>query len=173
VGERVVIRRNNFAQSNLSVVEVQAGSSSIFPFIVGNKFNMDKILKVLIALERFSDLFPPFPELPPGPQPLPRIRLSLDDTPKPLASLGITAKVGKVSVEGGKLISKGEARFVEIAAEKATVTLEREPKQLHALALQTVIPQNAKKGQKFVLKVSQRNQAGETVGGATVVYVVT
>jgi hypothetical protein len=45
--------------------------------------------------------------------------------------------------------------------------------ELYAFALKASIPLNSERLQRYVLKVSQINQVGKTVGGATVVYAVT
>jgi len=50
--------------------------------------------------------------------------------------------------------------------------MEKQPAQLYPLALQTTIPANAQKGNQYMIKVSQRNEKEETVGGASVIYVV-
>ena len=81
-------------------------------------------------------------------------------------------KIGKVSVEGGEVIVRDDKRFVEIREQIAVVRLEKRPYQLYPLALQTSIPATAHTGQQYMIRVSQRNEKEETVGGATVIYVV-
>jgi hypothetical protein len=76
-----------------------------------------------------------------------------------------------VSVRGGEVVVRGGRQFVDIRAESALIRVEKEPNQLYPLALQTTIPANADKGEVFQVDVAQRNESGETVGGATVVYV--
>ncbi|MEA2173598.1 MAG: serine protease [Blastocatellia bacterium] len=82
------------------------------------------------------------------------------------------SKIGKVSVKGGEVIIRDGKRFAEIREQIAIVTMEKQPTQIYPLALQTTIPANAGAGEEYMIKVAQRNQKEETVGGATVVYYV-
>ena len=47
-GGELVVRRNNLAQRNLTVIDVLAGSTIAFPFIAGHKKNREKALQVFI-----------------------------------------------------------------------------------------------------------------------------
>lgn len=64
-GDPITTRLNNLAQRNLSVIDVLAGASAAFPFITGNRFNLERSMTLVIDRSR----------LPAG-QPL---LLSLDD----------------------------------------------------------------------------------------------
>ncbi len=67
---------------------------------------------------------------------------------------------------------QGDKRFVEIREQIAIIRMEKQPRQLYPVALQTSIPANAQKGQQYMVRVAQRNEKEETVGGATVIYFV-
>ncbi|MEH7473090.1 S8 family serine peptidase [Priestia megaterium] len=83
-----------------------------------------------------------------------------------------TPKIKRVSVEGGEVILRNNKRFVEIKENFTFIQLEKQPNQLYPLSLQTTIPTNSEKGKQYTIKVSQRNQNKETVGGATVTYLI-
>jgi hypothetical protein len=60
VGSGVIVRRNNIAQRNLSVVNYLAGSSYSFPFIAGNQQNNETVMELLIDRSKIPndmDLF--------------------------------------------------------------------------------------------------------------------
>jgi hypothetical protein len=83
-----------------------------------------------------------------------------------------SVKIGKVSVRGGVVTIRDDKRYVEIRENVAVLRMEKQPNQLYPFTLQTSIPANAQKGQQYIINIGQRNQREETVGGATVVYVV-
>jgi hypothetical protein len=203
-GGGIVVRRNNFAQRNLSVIDVLAGASASFPFIAGNVRNFErameimidrsslpKDMRVLLSLDEDGSAFPRVDFVQPFVQPtdccdrgtifLERTRIettlgccrgiltlekgSRFDCP-PLR------KIGKVSVEGGMVTLQGDRRFVEFKEQIAVIRIEKLPGQQFPLALQTSIPLNARRGQQFMVRISQRNEKAETVGGATACYYV-
>jgi hypothetical protein len=82
------------------------------------------------------------------------------------------AGIGKISVQGGEVILRNGKRYVEIRDAIAIVQMEKQPYQIYPFSLRTTIPAGAASGQQFFIKVSQQNQKGETVGGASVMYVV-
>ncbi len=82
-----------------------------------------------------------------------------------------SVKLGRVSVEGGDVIVRGEKRYVEVKGSQALVHLEKAPNALYPLSLQAVIPAAAAAGEQFLIQVAQQNSAGTTVGGAAMVYV--
>lgn len=75
-------------------------------------------------------------------------------------------------IEGGHEISEGNEHMVEIENETAIVTLRKDAEQMYPLSLRLAIPEKAKKGEQFLLRVSQKDAKGTIVGGATAVYVV-
>lgn len=203
-GGGIVVRRNNLAQRNLSVIDVLASASATFPFLAGNRQNAERVMQVLVDRSRLpkdmrlllsidddSGAFPRVDLLGPSFMPdnhgdggilfLERTRIetvlgccrgvltlekgSRFDCPP-------SVKIGKVSVKGGVLILQGDKRFVEVRDATAVVRMEKQPGQLYPLALQTTIPANAQKGNQYMIKVSQRNEKEETVGGASVIYIV-
>jgi hypothetical protein len=77
-----------------------------------------------------------------------------------------------VSVTGGEVLLKGNRRVVEIRSPQAIITLEKLPGRLYPLALQTMIPADARREQAYMVAVSQRGKDGQAIGGAGVAYVV-
>lgn len=84
-----------------------------------------------------------------------------------------SARIGKLDIiKGGVVILHDDKRFVEVREDIAMIRMEKQPNQLAPLALQTSIPAFAQKKQQYMISVAQRNEKEETVGGATVIYVV-
>ena len=77
-----------------------------------------------------------------------------------------------VAVKGGELIMRGGKRFVEIREQKTVIQLEKQAGQMYPFSVRFDIPPTAKKGEDLQLVVSQQNAKGETIGGATAIYMV-
>lgn len=58
VGDPITARRNNLAQRNLSVIDVLAGAVAKFPFIAGNRFNLERTMSVKIDRSRLPAAMP-------------------------------------------------------------------------------------------------------------------
>lgn len=54
----VVVRKNNFAQRNLSVIDVFASASFSFPFIAGNLFDAERVMSIVIDRSRLPKAMP-------------------------------------------------------------------------------------------------------------------
>lgn len=54
----IVVRKNNFAQRNLSVIDVFASASFSFPFIAGNLFNAEHLMSIVIDRSRLPKAMP-------------------------------------------------------------------------------------------------------------------
>lgn len=195
-----VVRRNNLAQRNLSVIDVLSNTSVAFPLLAGNRYNTERFMDIVVD----RSLIPK--EM--------KVLLSLDDDGKAFPRVDLTptvstqdnngvvflektriettfcdyrgvltlergsrfdcvgsSKIGNVRVEGGEIILRNNKRFVEIKESIVVIRMEKQPNQLYPLALHTQIPANTEKEQQYVMKISQKNEKQETVGGATVVYV--
>jgi hypothetical protein len=203
-GGNLVVRRNNLAQRNLSVIDVLAGATATFAFVAGNRENSEQLMEILVDRSKLPKSM--------------KLLLSLDDDGRafPLvdfaptdisimdnnggkivflertkieATLGCCrgiltiekgsrfdclqlAKIGKVRVKGGEVILRNDKRFVEVKDDVAVVTMEKQPNQIYPFSLQTSMPADAKKDQQFAIRVSQRDQNGTVVGGATVIYMI-
>lgn len=83
-----------------------------------------------------------------------------------------TKKLGRVTVQGGEVILRGEKRFVEVKEQVVTVKIEKSPNAIFPLSLQTTIPAGASKDDQFLIQVAQQNEQGVLVGGAAMVYSV-
>lgn len=196
VGGSIVVRRNNLAQRNLTVVDVTAGASLTFPFLVGHLEDVDRFVEIvidrrvlpkdmpiLLALDDDARAFPRVELKPPNWRTdsvvfLDRTRLELTVgschsvlTLEKGSRLDYPQSVALVKeIKGGEVVLRDGKRFVDIKEPTATVSLEKHPHQVHPFSLQTSIPSHAEKGEQYMLKVFQRNQRGHVVGGATVVY---
>ncbi len=80
--------------------------------------------------------------------------------------------VGVIDIKGGELIIRGGKRYVEIREQKTIVRLEKQAGQMYPLSVHFDVPPTATKGEDMQLVVSQQNGRGETVGGATAIYMI-
>jgi hypothetical protein len=203
-GGNLVVRRNNFAQRNLSVVDAVAGAAVTFPILAGNLQNEERIMEVLIDRSRLPRNMQLFLSIDDEGKAFPLVNLK----PIPIApaeykdesviflertrietTLGCcrgiltlekgsrfdcipSVRIGKVSVKGGEVIMRNNKRFVEIRDDIAVVRMEKQPNQIYPLALNTTIPLEARSGQQYTIRLAQRNERTEVVGGATVIYYV-
>jgi subtilisin family serine protease len=201
-GGDLVVRRNNIAQRNLSVIDVLASASVTFPFLAGNFHNPDRFMEILVDRSRIPRAMPlllgleddsrafPLVDLKPTMAPVEREERGMVflERTKIEAMLGCCRgvltlekgsrfdcppdiRIGNLKVRGGEVILRDGKRFVEIRDETTIVRVEKQPNRLYPFALHTSIPAGVEKGQPFLISVAQRNERGETVGGATVVYV--
>lgn len=81
-------------------------------------------------------------------------------------------KLGKVTVNGGDVILRGDKRYVEVKESVVTVQMEKSPNSIYPLSLRTTLPATAEKDEQFFIQVAQQNAQGTTVGGATMVYLI-
>lgn len=51
-GTPITTRRNNLAQRNLSVIDVLAGAAASFPFIAGSRYNLERVMTLVIDRAR-------------------------------------------------------------------------------------------------------------------------
>jgi hypothetical protein len=205
-GDGLAFRRNNLAQRNVSVVELDKAHLPrpvIFPFIAGNLQNASRSIEILLDRTRLPKTLP--------------LQLALDDDGRafPLVDMRPTTpvfeqneadivflertmiegtfsgrrgvltlgkgsrfacspkkKIGDVIVQGGTVSLRDNKRFVEICQDLAVIRLEKQPNQQCPLALHSTIPAEARIGDSFAIKIMQRDDRGQMVGGATVVYIV-
>lgn len=178
-----VTRLNNLAQRNVSVVQVRSGKSVSFNFVAGNIQKMNTVAEILIERGWLHDIAVPLPHDAPAPLPLPRVLLALDDAHERFPHTHITGRVGEVLAVNGEMARTGfddkllgadrsrRRRSLEVE-EKAMVRFESSPGKLLPLSLQISIPEDAMKGSRYRLRVLQKNEYGEVIGGATVIYLV-
>ena len=200
-GGGLVVRRNNLAQRNLSVIDVLSATTLAFPFLAGNLFNSEHTMEILVDRSRLPMAIP--------------LYLGLDEDGKAFPQVDLTAKtpgdeqmegglvfiertrveamlgccrgiltlekgsrfdcpsatgIGEVSVKGGEVIIRGGKRLVEVREEQAVIRVEKQPNQLHPMALRLEVPREAQGGEEYLVSVAQRNEAGQTVGGASALY---
>ncbi len=206
IGGAVVVRRNNLAQRNLTVVNLVAPFLRLikFPFVAGNRFNSERFMEIVVdaqglprgtklrlSLDEDGTAFPRVDFTPPALSPdklgdgdivfLERTRiettlgcwrgiLTLEKGSR-FACLH-SRKLGKVTVEEGVLNIDGDSRFVVIERSIAVVRVDKQPNQIYPLALEISLPADVKKNQSLMIKVAQRNEKHQVVGGAGVVYTI-
>jgi hypothetical protein len=151
------------AQRNLSVIEVQAGTTNTFPILAGHKNNAEDVMDIVVERGGLPEASGP--------------SLGLDaseEIPSGIVVPGIgrIGRIGRVSAVGGSVVELAGKRYVKAEAPRTIIRMQKRPKELYVFALKTGVPSNSERGQRYMIRVSQRNSAGETVGGATVVYVV-
>jgi hypothetical protein len=203
-GGGLVVRRNNFAQRNLSIIDVVAGATMALPFLVGNLANMERLVEVVIDLDRLPrDLRPKlalvdeetrvFPRLGGWEREAPFVRGPLEDLFVVLEHTRLETAFGgrrgvltlekgsrfsvpppslfdAVNIKGGELILRDGSRLAELRESKVVVRSEKRPGRLYPLELQVEIPASARRGQRYFVRIAQRNSRGEVVGGASVLY---
>ncbi|MES3022191.1 MAG: S8 family serine peptidase [Pseudomonadota bacterium] len=81
-------------------------------------------------------------------------------------------KLGRVTVEGGDVVLRGDKRYVQVTGSRATVHMEKAANTLYAMSLQTTVPAGTERDAQLMIALSQQNTQGDTVGGAAVVYVL-
>lgn len=79
-------------------------------------------------------------------------------------------RVGTVDVIGGDVIVRGTKRFVDVRDDVAVIRMEKAPRQIVPLLLQTQIPQTAKQEAQFPITAAQRDADHQVVGGASVIF---
>jgi subtilisin family serine protease len=57
-GGNLIVRRNNLAQRNLTVIDVLADTSAAFPFLAGNLLNAERFLEILVDRSRLPKNMP-------------------------------------------------------------------------------------------------------------------
>jgi hypothetical protein len=77
-----------------------------------------------------------------------------------------------VKVEGGEVVLRDNRRFVLVREPRAIIHLQKRPGALIPVALRATIPADAKHGDRYTVRVSQQNEQGEFVGGATAIWSV-
>lgn len=83
-----------------------------------------------------------------------------------------STKVGKVTVEGGDVIVRGDKRFVELKNAITHIHIEKTPGAMYPMALHTTIPALAQEDEQFMVQLAQKNASGQVVGGAAALYAV-
>ncbi len=81
-------------------------------------------------------------------------------------------KLSPFKIYGGEIVIRNGKRMVQMTGNKMTVQLEKEPGVIYPMSVQIELPSNLNKGGAMQVDVSQRNQRGETVGGAGAVYYI-
>lgn len=193
----VVVRKNNFAQRNLTVIDVFASASLSFPFVVGNqltksrsitlnldKANLPKNARVMLKLTGNTEAFRQVDFTPSESETIvfqdrTRIKTKLDGcdvrlTLEKNSKLEMLCKQGSKlnvrSVKGGELtVAEGE-QLIKLISDKSTIEFDSQEGAIYALAVQIDFPKDIKREDEYSLVISQTNEKNETLGGATAIY---
>jgi Subtilase family len=205
-GGDVVVRRNNFAQKNLTVVDVIPGLSVAFPFVVAHTLDQTEELelivdradipsrsKVMLDLDASADMFP-HAELLRGHIGRPvhdrealvfldRTRIAVGSGPSPAGV--VTLERGSrfdiadpdgyesIDVDGGELVLRGSRRLVQVDDDLGSIHVAKQPGGYLPMAIRLDVDEQAHEGDRFSIRVYQKNRDGEIVGGATAIYTCT
>lgn len=77
---------------------------------------------------------------------------------------------GNVVVRGGELVVRDGKRYVEVREKQALIQIEKAAGQMLPLEIQSAVPAGTAAGTQMMVDVAQRNEAGRTVGGASVMW---
>src|SRR5215204_81901 len=186
-GGDLIVRRNNLAQRNLSVVDELAGATASFPIIAGNELNNERLMEIVVDRSQLREEMQLLLSLDDDIRAFPRIDLDNSQTDKQndnaIVYLDRTkiemtmgccrgiltlekgsrfdcptlAKIKKINVKGGDVIIRNEKRYVDIKDNTTIIQMEKTPNQLYPLSLQIEIPKDSKARDRFTIDVSQRN----------------
>jgi hypothetical protein len=201
-GDPISARRNNLAQRNLSVIDVLANAAVAFPFIMASRFDTGTSMTLMIDRSRLpagmplllsidddGAAFPLVDFTPAGETRSCGNEMVFMDRTRVKTTLGCctgiltlekgsrfdcetSVRAGKVSVDGGDVIMRGERRFVELKNAITHVHIEKTPGAMYPMSLQTTIPALAQEEDQFMVQLAQKNVSGDVVGGAAAVYAV-
>jgi len=201
-GGGLIVRRNNLAQRNLSMIDVLAGASVAFPFVAGHRQNSERLLELVVDRRRLPREMPLLLALDADPSPFPRVDFARPDADEHcdgdivfvertriattfgccegIFTLEAGSRfrcppkpmVGDATVEGGEIVVRGRRRFAEIRDDVGIVRIDKLPGATLPLAVHATIPRMARSDDAFWIVVAQRNAAGSVVGGATAIYTV-
>ncbi len=195
-GGALIVRRNNIAQRNLTVVATTSMELRAFRFVAGNAASADDRIDLVVRAGPLASrgdvllcLGPP-PSADPGKPPgdcgcddegmvfLDRTRVEVCaggcrgvlTLEKGSRFTAIPSGPRMIPVRGSEHGS-GDGTCVRITEPVAVIQLSKRAYATVALSLAVRVPSDARPGERFPIDVSQRNQ-GRTVGGALAVFVV-
>ncbi len=163
-GSALQTRRNNLAQRNLTVADVDADGVAELPFVIGHP--EDKVVRfevIVGAGEAAID----------G-----KVHLVIDDTGRSFPVLrqhrGLEQRRLRLEhLRGGELVSLDGHRAVRMDRQKMLVALKASRPGRHALHLVVELPTGAAAGEEFLFTVQQRLPDGRFTGGADYLLRVT
>jgi hypothetical protein len=202
-GSPAVVKRNNLAQRNLSLINVIAGASASFPFIAGHLESRDRAIEIvvdrgelpsssglLLALDEENDYFPAVDVLAADEDSLGHDGMVFLDGARIETTFGCChgvltlakgsrfdcrhgRRIGQVSVTGGEVVLRDGRRYVEIRDQRAVVRIEKAPQTLLPLLLTARIPAETGEQRSYHVSIAQRDERSEVVGGASVIFQLT
>jgi len=81
-----------------------------------------------------------------------------------------TTKLEPIHLHGATMTVQNRKRHIELHDTTTVIRLEKKPGRIYPIALQVRTPATMKTGQHHMIQIAQRNEHGDIVGGATVIY---
>jgi len=195
----LVVRKNDFAQRNLSVIDVLASPSAslAFPFVIGSRFSKAKSIRLNIDRSKLpkdarvrlnlSDNSKAFPQVdfsqPPNAE---NESIIFQERSKVITKIGccdvlltleknskieiLCSKLTVRNIKGGELFVEDSARVVKINGNKSIIEFDSQVNTIYALSLHIDFPRDVSKGDEYTLTVYQTNERNEAIGGASAIY---
>jgi subtilisin family serine protease len=183
---------NNLAQRNISTEEIWSGAAITYPFVAGNKFNADRYMEIVVErpkLPREAELLLGiseanlyFPVVEPVRAGKKTAITFLDKTRLSMALCGcsgvLTLGAGSsfdcgspldddISLEGAEFVEREGRRLIAIRENRAVIGMQKMPGETRIMSLVFRVPEGAKKGSSYRIRVMERNRKQEIVGGVT------
>ncbi|HEX7844251.1 MAG TPA: hypothetical protein VF476_00540, partial [Chitinophagaceae bacterium] len=196
----IVLRKNDFAQRNLTVVNLFASAGFSFAFVAGSRFSKASSLRLHVdrsklpegtevVLEISEKTGKAFPQVDftkkqqDGDDPIIVLERTKVKTKVGCSDAVITLEKGsrieiqdcskgklKVKdIKGGSVQIVNEEQHIHVKEDKAQLEFGIQPCDIYPMALRVKFPSNFDKKELYSLVVSQVNENGNVLGGATVV----
>jgi subtilisin family serine protease len=111
-GAGLVVRRNNLAQRNLSVINVLAGASVAFPLLAGSKFNAERTMEIMVDRSQIDRQIP--------------LLLAIDDDGRAFPEVDLGPEVGTDTAQDDGLVFLERTRVEAVlGCCRGTLTLEK------------------------------------------------
>lgn len=199
---QAVYQRNNFAQKNLTVVDLHLSAPGPirFPFTLGNRFRKEGRLNLVVEAKDFPEGTRPRLRLDGNQEIFPledfrgrkeqakqiefeedtRVRVADGHCDLELllakgsrVTMHKPTRVEPTDIQGGRLIVEEGIRYVELEGERLALSLEIEPGSVHALAVQFDKPETETRLERELrIDAYQVDATGQAEGGVTGVYLI-
>ena len=111
-GAGLVVRRNNLAQRNLSVINVLAGASVAFPLLAGSKFNAERTMEIMVDRSQIDRQI--------------SLLLAIDDDGRAFPEVDLGPEVGTDTAQDDGLVFLQRTRVEAVlGCCRGTLTLEK------------------------------------------------
>jgi murein tripeptide amidase MpaA len=154
-----VWQNNNLGQRNISIVPASLLARISFPFLVAHELREDRHVTIRIDREGLPEQIELLLDVAPRDRPFPRVKTMRIDPEQAVESV--------LSLRGAEFVKTRWRPMVSILEPEATVLLVSEPGLRRHLTLRLRIPKDAEPGEEYSVHVSQVDDAGDVVGGVS------